>query len=343
MNFLTQSLAFLCIASFAATANANCLTDITADAFQNFVTAMDSAEDDAAADFPALCLAAGGDIFAFSGTTTCGDEVDQHSNEPMCLPTSCTSNEADITLMIPMIIAEEGCTGSYTYDGLGDGTPDSLSCMLDLTEKIDPFTEFAVLYFKEAIKMGSDDCKPYLFDPNAGPIPEECLPDYTGLQPLCEDNAMDYFTMSFTVTCDDESSLDGQDIPQCYPSSCTSDEAALKAMLADRFGDESDTDSGPVCTNTFSFSGLDDPPTAPPAIKAPKAPKAPKSSKSPSSTKAPKAPKAPKATKAPKAASTKPPVAAPTATPPPPTSGVVSLEVSSAIASVVSALVWFAM
>ena len=51
----------------------------------------------------------GGDIFGFSGTTTCaGDQVDQHSNDPMCLPTSCTSNETDIAIMISMIIAEEG-------------------------------------------------------------------------------------------------------------------------------------------------------------------------------------------------------------------------------------------
>jgi hypothetical protein len=79
-------------------------------------------------------------------------------------------------------------------------------------------------------------------------------------------------------------------------------------------------------------------PKAPKATKNPSSTKAPKSSKSPSST---KAPKATKATKAPKA-STKAPTAA-DPTPPPPTSGVASLEVSSAIASVVSALVWFAM
>jgi len=261
MKFLTQSLAFLCIASFAATANANCLTDITADAFQSFVTAMDSAEDDDAA--PALCLGVGGDLFTFSGTTTCGDQVDDHSNEPMCLPTSCTSNEADIALMIPMIIAEEGCTGSYTYDGLDGGTPDSPSCMLDLMENMDTVQAFGDLIENEWDKvLTSEDCAPYF---NSGAeLPEECKPDYTELQPLCEDNDMDYFTFSSTSTCDDGSSLEMQDIPQCFPSSCTADEAALKAMLADTIGDESDTDSGPVCTTDISFSGLDDPPTAPP-------------------------------------------------------------------------------
>jgi hypothetical protein len=258
MKFLTQSLAFLCIASFAATANANCMTDITADAFQSFVTAMDSAEDaDDAADFPALCLAAGGDLFTFSGTTTCGDQVDQHSNEPMCLPTSCTSNEADIALMIPMIIAEEGCTGSYTYDGLGGGTPDSLSCMLDFTENMDTVQAFYLLYVEEVTKPYSADCL------SGAEPPEECKTDYTAAQTLCEDNDMDYFTVSSTTTCDDGFSP-MQDYPQCFPSSCTADEAALKAMLADMTGDESDTDSGPVCTTDFSFSGLDDPPTAPP-------------------------------------------------------------------------------
>jgi hypothetical protein len=209
-------------------------------------------------DIPALCLANGGDIFAFSGTTTCGDQVDDHFNDPMCLPTSCTSNEAVIALMIPMIIyQEESCIGSYTYDGLGDGTPDSLSCQFDLMENYDTVMEF----FNEMLKMFSEDCIPYLFDPNAGPIPEECQPDYTGLQPLCEDNDMDYFTMSFTETCDDGSSepLDVQDIPQCFPSSCTSDEAALKAILTDGMtsSDEPDDESEPVCTiSDFILSGL---------------------------------------------------------------------------------------
>ena len=141
----------------------------------------------------------------------------------MCLPTSCTSNEAD--------------------DGLGDGIPDSVSCMLDLMENIDTVAKFAGLFLTETFNN---------------------QPDYTGLQTLCQENDMDYFTLSFTETCDDGSSLDVQDIPQCFPSSCTSDEAALKAMLADMTGDESDTDSGPVCTTDISFSGLDDPPTAPP-------------------------------------------------------------------------------
>ena len=189
-----------------------------------------------------------------------GDQVDDHFNDPMCLPTSCTSNEAVIALMIPMIIfQEESCIGSYTYDGLGDGTPDSLSCQFDFMENIDTVTEFTGLYINEAFKMFSEDCFQYLLS-GAEP-PEECLPDYTGLQPLCEDNDMDYFTMSFTETCDDGSSepLDVQDIPQCFPSSCTSDEAALKAMLADMTSDESDTDSGPVCTESdYIFSGLDE-------------------------------------------------------------------------------------
>jgi hypothetical protein len=261
MNFLTKSLAFVGIASFAATANADCTTDFDSDAFQGFLTTMGVYyDDDATVEIPALCLAAGGDIFAFSGTTTCGDQVDDHFNDPMCLPTSCTSNEAVIALMIPMIIyQEESCIGSYTYDGLGDGTPDSLSCQFDLMENYDTVIEFNGLYINEMLKMFSEDCIPYLLDPNAGPIPEECQPDYTGMQPLCQDNDMDYFTMSFTETCDDGSSepLDVQDIPQCFSSSCTSDEAALKAILADMTGGESDTDSGPVCTNTdYSFSGL---------------------------------------------------------------------------------------
>ena len=260
MKFLTNSLAFLLgIASFASTANADCMTDFNSDAFQSLVTMGESDDDEVIVDIPALCLAAGGDVFAFSGTTTCGDQVDDHFNDPMCLPTSCTSsNEAGIALMIPMIIfQEESCIGSYTYDGLGDGTPDSLSCQFDFMENIDTVMDFAGLYINEAFKMFSEDCFQYLLS-GAEP-PEECLPDYTGLQTLCQENDMDYFTLSFTETCDDGSSLDVQDIPQCFPSSCTSDEAALKAMLADMTSDESDTDSGPVCTESdYIFSGLDE-------------------------------------------------------------------------------------
>jgi hypothetical protein len=69
MKFLAQSLTFLCIASFAATANADCMTDFNSDAFQGFMTAMQSDGDDNL-DIPAFCLAAGGDLFAYSGTTT---------------------------------------------------------------------------------------------------------------------------------------------------------------------------------------------------------------------------------------------------------------------------------
>ena len=136
----------------------------------------------------------------------------------MCLPTSCTSNEAD--------------------DGLGDGIPDSVSCMLDLMENIDTVAKFAGLFLTETFNN---------------------QPDYTGLQTLCQENDMDYFTLSFSQTCDDGSSLDVQDMPQCLPSSCTSDEATLKAMLADMTSDESHTDSGPVCTESdYIFSGLDE-------------------------------------------------------------------------------------
>ena len=189
------------------------------------MTAMQSDGDDNL-DIPAFCLAAGGDLFAYSGTTTWidqvwGDQVYEHSNDPMCLPTSCTSNEADIALMIPMIINEaegESCTGSYTsYDGLGDGTPDSLSCMLDYLENADTITEdFYGLYINEVSN------------------------DYKAAQTLCEDNDMDYFTVSYTIIA---GSSDMLVFPQCLPSSCTSDEAALKAMFFD-----TDTD--------YYFSGL---------------------------------------------------------------------------------------
>ena len=127
--------------------------------------------------------------------------------------------------------------------------------MLDFFGNFGTVIEFTGLYIKETFKMFNEDCFQYLLS-GAEP-PEECLPDYTGLQTLCQENDMDYFTLSFSQTCDDGSSLDVQDMPQCLPSSCTSDEATLKAMLADMTSDESDTDSGPVCAiSDFILSGL---------------------------------------------------------------------------------------
>ena len=43
---------------------------------------------------PDLCVAAGGDVFAYSGTITCAgiDSTDEYRNKPSCLPTSCTSD-----------------------------------------------------------------------------------------------------------------------------------------------------------------------------------------------------------------------------------------------------------
>jgi hypothetical protein len=66
----------------------------------------------------------------------------------MCLPTSCTSNEADIALKIPMIMYEgESCTGSYTYDGLGDGHVgySFFSCRKEEEEEKTPIWRWIVL------------------------------------------------------------------------------------------------------------------------------------------------------------------------------------------------------
>ena len=132
--------------------------------------------------------------------------------------------------------------------------------MLDFFGNFGTVIEFTGLYIKETFKMFNEDCFQYLLS-GAEP-PEECLPDYTGLQPLCQENtAMDYFTLSFTQTCGDgtggEIISEMKDIPQCFPSSCTSDEAELKAnfVLAARASDGPDGESS--CTITdYSFSGL---------------------------------------------------------------------------------------
>ena len=84
------------------------------------------------------------------------------------------------------------------------------------------------------------------------------------VQYIQKQQSEEFYPWPFTETCDGGSSLDMPDIPQCFPSACNSDEAALKAILADSMtsdepDDESDTDSdsGPVCTiSDFILSGL---------------------------------------------------------------------------------------
>ena len=82
------------------------------------------------------------------------------------------------------------------------------------------------------------------------------------VQYIQKQQSEEFYPWPFTETCDGGSSLDMPDIPQCFPSACNSDEAALKAILADSMtsdepDDESDTDSGPVCAiSDFILSGL---------------------------------------------------------------------------------------
>ena len=120
-------------------------------------------------------------------------------------------------------------------------------CNTDIMENFGTVQAFGLLFVEEALKAFQTSSEP----------------DYTALQNLCQENAaMDYFTASFTQTCvngsQEDPPIEMKDIPQCFPSSCTSDEAALKAMYADMNSDEPDANfPGLVCTDTdFSFSGL---------------------------------------------------------------------------------------
>ena len=142
-------------------------TDFNSDAFQGFDAALGfGPDDDAIVDYRARCLAVEGDDFMFSGTTpACGDRlIYMHIKKNMCLPTSCTSNETDISLMIPMLTlnADEGRRappGSYTYEGLGDETWDgSLSCLFDRWENKYTLREFDDMVFTEERR---DDCIQY--------------------------------------------------------------------------------------------------------------------------------------------------------------------------------------
>ena len=67
---------------------------------------------------PDICVAASGDVFAYSGTIICAgiDSTNEYRNKPNCLPTSCTSDEETMGMLLTSMDAPEGeeCTGYFT-------------------------------------------------------------------------------------------------------------------------------------------------------------------------------------------------------------------------------------
>lgn len=168
--------------------------------------------------FPQDCVDIGGDLFTYSGTTTCDGEVEEHVNAPMCVPATCTANGLGPTL-IPFILApEDSCTGDYTYEGLGDSTPPSVQCTLIDMPALDGEDSSAKFEAFITARFGGDA---------AGG-------EYSALPPLCDAmEGMHYFTFSGTQTCDDATmNKDLTGVPMCLPESCTDgDEAVLADMV----------------------------------------------------------------------------------------------------------------
>jgi len=242
--FFSKTSVLIALACLASTANADCETDVTSTEFSTFYAGLTNDYD--YTKFPQECVDVGGDIFTYSGTTTCSGAVTQIDREIFCAPVSCTASDGIASL--PFVLAAgagAGCTGDYTYEGLGNGTPASVQCrLLDMNRIGDGGEDEA--NFEEFVTARIAG------EANAG--------DYSALPPLCD--AMKdahYFTFSGTQTCTDGTS-DLTDVPMCLPESCTDgDEATLAEMVAIVEKDIYDSISKSSCTVTgLTFDGLDD-------------------------------------------------------------------------------------
>ena len=91
--------------------------------------------------------------------------------------------------------------------------------------------------------FSNPDC---FLDPNVKP-PPECMPDYSALPKVCEDAGLDYFTYDSTTACVGGSSMTVTGKPFCFPSSCTSDEAELKLIMAEFTSDNDEEVTPPIC------------------------------------------------------------------------------------------------
>ena len=96
----------------------------------------------------------------------------------------------------------------------------------------------------------SCNCKD-LGDATTKPDSGDCNIKYTNAARVCEENHdMDFFTYSRSTTLNDGTIEEETDVPTCLPSSCTSDEDILKAVLV-REGSKNPTDE-----HSFVFTGI---------------------------------------------------------------------------------------
>jgi hypothetical protein len=114
-------------------------------------------------------------------------------------------------------ILAKGCTGDYTFEGLGDGTPSSVQCKI---------IDMAALDGEDSTKFDAFIAARFIGESMSG--------DYSALPLICdimEDTH--YFTYNGTQTCDNATmNKDVTGVPMCLPESCTDgDEATLAEMV----------------------------------------------------------------------------------------------------------------
>ena len=113
------------LASFAMVmihGNEECEDVLASDRFQNFMAAVRNPDSNNSSGPLQLCSEFSGVLFEFDGKTSCGDAIHMHSNQTMCLPGCCSSNETYISSILPWVFGEgDWCEGSYTYNGLDQG------------------------------------------------------------------------------------------------------------------------------------------------------------------------------------------------------------------------------
>ncbi len=216
-----------------------------------------------AGNFVERCKLAGGDIITFSGSTHCDtsdadfsfDRTDQ--NYPLCVPPSCTRTEEDPALeLLQEAIAQQlfegfwkdndamsaSCTGTYEFEGIGEGYPEILQCFFDVQ---DSYKEVGL-----AFDQYQDELKE---DPVNHTLSEE------GLASLCKENDMDYFRGSWEFVCYEDTNYEVVfteiDIPRCAPKSCTpnGEDWMVENMINLNFARQV-----AVCRmKQYSFTGLD--------------------------------------------------------------------------------------
>eukprot|EP00554_Chaetoceros_debilis_P004432 CAMPEP_0194095150 /NCGR_PEP_ID=MMETSP0149-20130528/56677_1 /TAXON_ID=122233 /ORGANISM="Chaetoceros debilis, Strain MM31A-1" /LENGTH=302 /DNA_ID=CAMNT_0038781087 /DNA_START=342 /DNA_END=1251 /DNA_ORIENTATION=- len=271
--FFSKTSVLIALACLASTANADCGTDVTSTEFSTFYAGLTNDYD--YTKFPQECVDVGGDIFTYSGTTTCSGAVTQIDREIFCAPVSCTASDGIASL--PFVLAAgagAGCTGDYTYEGLGnDGTPASVQCRLLDMKELGAGAGCTGDYTYEGLGNGTpasvqcrlldmnriEDAANFVEFVTARIAGEANAGDYSALPPLCD--AMKdahYFTFSGTQTCTDGTS-DLTDVPMCLPESCTDgDEATLAEMVAIVEKDIYDSISKSCTVTGLTFDGLDD-------------------------------------------------------------------------------------